>query len=262
MSAASPKWEDLLPRVLSAAVLVAVGAAEIWIGGLTFRIFIWFLAGVMVWEAARMFGANQGQAVQLALLGAVALAIASYLPLMLVLPILVAAALAGGSQIRAQKELYVPFAAWALVAAYSVLMIREEAGFVWMVWLVAVVVASDIAGYFAGKLLGGPKFWPRISPKKTWSGTVAGWVAAFAVGLCFANSTGAGVALGPVSATVAFAGQLGDILESAMKRRTGVKDSSALIPGHGGVLDRFDAALGAAMLVVVLWFLNLVPGLS
>jgi phosphatidate cytidylyltransferase len=110
-------------------------------------------------------------------------------------------------------------------------------------------VVSDVAGYFAGKALGGPKFWPGISPKKTWSGTAAGWAGAACVGAAFARPLEAGAVLIPVSVLVAFAGQMGDIAESAVKRMQGVKDSSALIPGHGGVLDRFDAMLGAALAV-------------
>jgi phosphatidate cytidylyltransferase len=125
---------------------------------------------------------------------------------------------------------------------------------------VAIVVVSDVAGYFAGKALGGPKFWPRISPKKTWSGTVAGWIGAGLVGAVFADPTGAGLALVPVSVLVGFAGQMGDIAESAAKRMQGVKDSSNLIPGHGGVLDRFDAMLGAALMAGLLLATGLLPG--
>ena len=82
------------------------------------------------------------------------------------------------------------------------------------------------------------------------------------MGLLLAESLAAGAGLVAVSMLVGFAGQLGDIAESAIKRRCGVKDSSDLIPGHGGVLDRFDAMLGAAMMVVVLWLLSLMPGLQ
>ena len=114
-------------------------------------------------------------------------------------------------------------------------------------------------GYFAGRSLGGPKFWPAISPKKTWSGTVAGWVGAALVGLGFVVFTGAGWGLIVLSPLVSFAGQMGDIAESWIKRRTGVKDSSRLIPGHGGVLDRFDALIGAVVLVMLLGLILPLP---
>ena len=120
-----------------------------------------------------------------------------------------------------------------------------------VVLLLAIVVVTDVAGYFAGKSIGGPKFWPRISPKKTWSGVVAGWIAAGCVG-AFAFATGSHGPLFILTAMImSFGSQLGDIAESALKRRAGVKDSSNLIPGHGGVLDRFDGVVGAAMVLFV-----------
>jgi phosphatidate cytidylyltransferase len=86
-----------------------------------------------------------------------------------------------------------------------------------------------------------------VSPKKTWAGTIAGWIGAALVGLAFAVETGSGYELIGVSVAVSMASQLGDIAESAVKRRHGVKDSSSLLPGHGGIFDRFDGMLGAAV---------------
>ena len=120
-----------------------------------------------------------------------------------------------------------------------------------MTWLLVVVVVVDVAGYFAGKVFGGPKFWPKVSPKKTWSGTAAGWVGAAVVGLCYMIFAGGGVVAITVSIAAAMAAQMGDIAESAIKRKVGVKDSSNLIPGHGGLLDRFDGMLGAALLLLI-----------
>ena len=128
-----------------------------------------------------------------------------------------------------------------------------------ILWVVAIVITSDVAGYFVGRIVGGPKFWPAISPKKTWSGTVAGWVGAVLVSLAFVLAGHApwmAVILAPV---VAFAGQLGDIAESWIKRRAGVKDSSSLIPGHGGFLDRFDALIGAVVLIMLLSLIASLP---
>jgi phosphatidate cytidylyltransferase len=90
-----------------------------------------------------------------------------------------------------------------------------------------------------------------VSPKKTWSGTVAGWLGGAAVGAAFAGATGAGVGLIGVSVAVAMAAQMGDIAESAIKRHVGAKDSSTLLPGHGGLLDRFDGMLGASVFVLI-----------
>jgi phosphatidate cytidylyltransferase len=94
-------------------------------------------------------------------------------------------------------------------------------------------------------LIGGAKFWPAVSPKKTWSGTVAGWVLAGLFGLYLMQVTGVSWSV-PVAILVAFGAQMGDIAESWVKRRLGVKDSSQLIPGHGGFLDRFDGFVGGA----------------
>ncbi len=124
--------------------------------------------------------------------------------------------------------------------------------------LAAIVVISDTLGYFAGRMIGGPKFWPRISPKKTWSGTIAGWLGAalfgaFVVAPMVATATDGSQPLrfALIAVALAFAGQMGDIAESAIKRRAGVKDASALIPGHGGFLDRLDAMIAAAAAAMV-----------
>ena len=256
------KWSDLAPRVISGVAMAVVGAVDVYIGGVVFEVTVIGLSAIMLWEAARMFGAEQTAAIRISVLGAAAFTLASISPYMLVVPLLLAAALVGAGQVSREKSLFTPFAAWILVAGFSVWTLREEAGLIWMSWLILIVIVSDIAGYFAGRMLGGPKFWPAISPKKTWSGTVAGWIGAAIVGFFFAGPTTAGMVLVPLSMLVAFAGQMGDILESFIKRKLGVKDSSNLIPGHGGVLDRLDALLGASMLVMILWFAKAVPGLT
>jgi phosphatidate cytidylyltransferase len=241
-------------------VLIVVGAVEIWVGGLPFAALVCALAGAMIWEAARMFAAPD--ALRSGVLGAVALALALWLPGIMVLPVLLAAVVVASSSVERERGPFFALAIWALLGCYAMGTLRAEAGLIWVLWLVAVVVISDVAGYFAGRALGGPKFWPRVSPKKTWSGTIAGWLGAAVIGLIFAEPTGAGLALVPLSVLVGFAGQMGDIAESAVKRLRGVKDSSNLIPGHGGVLDRFDAMLGAALVVVILWALGLLPGVA
>ena len=144
-----------------------------------------------------------------------------------------------------------------LIAGFSLIALRDDFGIVWMAWLLIVVIVTDVAGYFAGRMLGGPKFWPAVSPKKTWSGTVAGWIGAAVVGAIFASMYGGGLIVVVVSIAAALASQLGDIAESAIKRHVGVKDSSNLIPGHGGLLDRFDGMLGAAVLLIII---NMVIG--
>ncbi|MBK5927578.1 hypothetical protein CCR87_09615 [Rhodobaculum claviforme] len=156
------------------------------------------------------------------------------------------------------SQLVAGYLALTVLGLHGFGLLRDGLGFVWMGWLIAVVIASDVAGYFIGRVVGGPKFWPSVSPKKTWSGTVAGWIAAAGVGAAFAGPLGAGGALVALSVVVAAAGQGGDIAESALKRRAGVKDSSQLIPGHGGLADRFDAMLAAALVAWIALLTGLV----
>jgi phosphatidate cytidylyltransferase len=204
----SGNWSDLRARVLSAIVMVAVGAGAIWAGGVVFETMVVLAGAAMLWELGRM--------------------------------------IAPAPRLRLAALVY---ALVILLACLSLILLELRYGITPILWLVGVVVASDVAGYFAGRSLGGPKFWPAISPKKTWSGTIAGWVGAALVGLGFVLAGQGGWALVVLSPFVAFAGQMGDITESWFKRRAGVKDASNLIPGHGGVLDRFDALIFAAVLV-------------
>lgn len=259
--APSGKWADLRTRVLSAIVMIGVGAVEIWLGGTAFAALVVVLTGVMIWELAGMTAPwEQASPGVLAGIAAAALLLALVLPGKLALLILLAPALVLLLTPRRDRRLAAAYALAILLAGYGLIALREAGGTTAILWLVAVVVASDVLGYFAGRMLGGPKFWPAVSPKKTWSGTVAGWIGAALVGLCFALA-GASWALVPLSALVAFAGQMGDILESWVKRRAGVKDASSLIPGHGGVLDRFDALIGAVVVVMVLRLVLPVSGL-
>ena len=242
--------DDLLARTASSLAIAAVGIGLMWAGG------VWFLGlcaaagAVMVWELARMLGARRA-ALPLALVSGAAVFAAGFLPVSVVLPLILMPALLGLPGLGSNRAIWSAFAFAILLAAVGLYVLREDHGFVWVAWLVCIVIASDVCGYFAGRLIGGPKFWPRVSPKKTWSGTVAGWIGAAAVGGAFMGPTGAGPGIIGISVAVAMAGQLGDIAESAVKRRTGIKDSSNLIPGHGGLFDRFDALLGASVFLLV-----------
>jgi phosphatidate cytidylyltransferase len=150
-----------------------------------------------------------------------------------------------------------------LLAGYGMMQVRDDMGFGWLLWLVMVVVVTDVVGYFAGRAIGGPKFWPKVSPKKTWSGTGAGWIGAAIVGLLFSINTGVGLQLVGISIAISMASQMGDIAESGLKRTMGVKDSSNLIPGHGGLLDRFDGMLGASLFLLIIGqFIGFPPGLG
>ncbi|MEX0279987.1 MAG: phosphatidate cytidylyltransferase [Arenibacterium sp.] len=258
------RWSDLAARMISGAVMVAVGLGAVALGGDVFHVFVALVCGAMIWELGRMLAPETpGFAIQQGLLSGVVVLAAIYLPGMFVMPLILGAAIAGAGRLKQYRVVFALFSVLVLLAGYEMMAVRDNFGFVWMLWLVLVVVASDVAGYFAGKVLGGPKFWPRISPKKTWSGTVAGWLGAGLVAVFFVGYQGTGILLVPFSMLVAFAAQMGDVSESAIKRMVGVKDSSGLIPGHGGVLDRFDGMLGGSVFVLLVGgFFNLPTGVG
>lgn len=189
--------------------------------------------------------------------------LAVYLPVGFALPLLLAPAMLGFAQLERNRTIYMAFTVLILLAGFGMMQVRDEMGVGWMLWLVIVVVATDVVGYFAGRAIGGPKFWPAVSPKKTWSGTAAGWVGAALVGLFFSINTGVGFQLIGISIAVSMASQMGDIAESGMKRKMDVKDSSNLIPGHGGLMDRFDGMLGASLFLLIIGqFIGFPPGLG
>ncbi|MFC3058238.1 phosphatidate cytidylyltransferase [Paenirhodobacter populi] len=255
---ASPgRWSDLGPRLGSGLVMLLLGAAAIWAGGVVFATLAVVVSALMVWElAAMLVPARRARAVVLGLLAGAALAAIFVLHSPFALALLIVPSLAGLWRLARRDWLVWGLYAFAIMlTGYGLVALRDglnaPQGLRAIVWIIAVVVVSDVMGYFAGRTLGGPKFWPRISPKKTWSGTVAGWIGAMLVGAVYALSGIGGWGLLLLSPLLAFAGQLGDIAESWIKRRSGVKDSSALIPGHGGVLDRFDALIGAVLMVLL-----------
>ncbi|WP_223421144.1 phosphatidate cytidylyltransferase [Tateyamaria pelophila] len=261
MSASSEKWSDLAARMGSALVMVVIGIWGIWVGGHVFHVLVSVICGLMVWELTRMLEAeNRSLALQLGCVSGAALLLASYLPVGFALPLLLAPAMVGFGQLDRNRVVYMTFSVLILMAGYGMMGVRDDLGFGWMIWLVMVVIVTDVVGYFAGRTFGGPKFWPRVSPKKTWSGTVSGWIGAGIVGALFAINTGTTLQLIGVSIALSMASQMGDIAESAIKRRTGVKDSSDLIPGHGGVLDRFDGMLGASVFLLMLGQVSGIPG--
>jgi len=258
---ADARWADLLPRLLSAAGLIVVGLGAVWAGGLVFAAALWVLGGLMIWELTRMIASDApAAAIRLGALASGVLAATWFLPAIFLIPMVLAVAVVGAGQLGRERAFFAVGAAGILLACQMAGLLRVEGGLTLFLWLIGVVVISDVAGYFAGRIIGGPKFWPRISPKKTWSGTIAGWIGASIVGLAFSGPSGFGQALVPLSVLVALAGQMGDLSESALKRRLGVKDSSGLIPGHGGELDRFDAMLAAALLGGLLHAAGLLTG--
>ncbi|WP_102108113.1 phosphatidate cytidylyltransferase [Oceaniglobus roseus] len=260
MSAAKGRWDDLVPRLLSGGAVALIGLACVWFGGFLFLAMTVAVIAVMVWELTRMLDPEAPALIVAGVAGA-ALLLGEVVAPGFALPLLLAPSFVGFGQLSQRRATFALFTTMILLAGFGLLILRGEFGFVWMSWLVCVVVVTDISGYFAGRFLGGPLFWPRVSPKKTWSGTVAGWVGAGIVGAIFAVYMGAAWQLIGISISVSMASQLGDIAESTVKRRVGVKDSSNLLPGHGGLFDRFDGMLGAAVfLLLVEQLVDFPPG--
>ncbi|CUH77174.1 phosphatidate cytidylyltransferase [Tropicibacter naphthalenivorans] len=245
-------WEDLAPRAISGVVMIGVGMIAVSLGGLWWQGLIALICGGMVWELVCMVdtGRTKSQYI-LAVATAVCALAAINLPPSFALPLLLLPSMLGFTRMERGGVTYAVTAMMIMLAGYSMMALRSDYGLTWMLWLVCVVVATDVMGYFAGKAIGGPKFWPRVSPKKTWSGTVGGWVGAALVGAFWAGWTIEGAGLIGISIAVSMASQIGDVAESAIKRKAGVKDSSHLIPGHGGLMDRFDGMLGASVFLVI-----------
>lgn len=268
-AARAKRWGDLRKRALSAAVLGPAAVACIWLGAEAFTGMMALAAALLAWEWVHMCGRRvrvlPGMAVPLAVFAAGTLAVQDHVRWAL-LVLGLGFAVSWWFAHRMAETLTQPAFRLALgvlyigLAGIALIELRHdnEAGRANVLFLFLIVWASDIGAYVAGRTFGGPKLWPRVSPNKTWSGAVGGLVAAILVGLAVALSFRPGA---PVLAVVAVAGllgvasQAGDLLESAIKRHFHVKDSSHLIPGHGGVLDRLDGVLAAAPVAALLSFM-------
>jgi phosphatidate cytidylyltransferase len=260
---------ELLLRVCSALVLAPLAIGVAYVGGWPFVLF-WGVAAVgVLWEWSSLTAGRDRQAVFMIGVASLGLAVAltgaagnvddgihetRLLAAMTVLGMgmLGVTALAPPQQ-RAWVAAGIPYSGLVGIAP---IVLRSDSGhgFIAIMYLFAVVWATDIVAYFAGRAIGGPKLAPGISPKKTWSGSVAGLAGAIAVAVVVANLAGlAGtIALAAVAVMLSVVAQAGDLFESALKRRFGAKDSGHLIPGHGGLMDRLDGFVMAATLATLI----------
>ena len=149
------------------------------------------------------------------------------------------------------------FYAGAAQIASVLVRLDSAKGFLALMFVFLIVWVTDIGGYFAGRGIGGPKLWPRVSPKKTWAGAIGGFVASLAVACGFAAfDLGKAGPLLLLGAALSVVSQCGDLFESAVKRRFGVKDSSHIIPGHGGLMDRLDGFVAAVVVAAIFGLLR------
>jgi phosphatidate cytidylyltransferase len=254
--------------VLSALVMAPVALAAIWLGGAYFAALIALGGAVGGWEWARLCNAGRfgpsGVLVAATLLLAIVLAAFSAVPSGLLAAVIGALAVVLVSRMRGEAApgLTALGVLWLAIPCVALIWLasQPELGRPTVLWIFALVWATDIGAYFAGKTFGGPRLAPQMSPSKTWSGLAGGIVFAGIVGLVTASVLNSTVLLiSGVSAALAVVEQFGDLAESVAKRRFGVKDASALIPGHGGLLDRVDGLLAVVPVVALL---SLVGGSS
>lgn len=258
---AEQRSRNLLMRVLAAVVLAPIAVAIAWAGGWPWALLVMlatiglYLEWLMVVGLVREWRATAPGVAALAIAGICLIAGRFEAALAVLGAGLVAVALLTPER-RGWSSAGFLYAAAAEVA--SVLVRQNPAsGFAALFFVLLVVWAADIGGYFAGRGIGGPKLWPRVSPKKTWAGAIGGFAGSLVVAALFAASgagkTGPLLALG---AGLSVISQLGDLFESAVKRRFGVKDSSHIIPGHGGLMDRLDGFVAAIVVAAILGFLR------
>jgi phosphatidate cytidylyltransferase len=261
---------ELALRIASGLVLASLAVALAYVGGWPFAVFWGAAAVAVLWEWTVLVTRADRRAVLMA--GGVTLVLAFAfagtgrpLPaiIVVVMGALAVAALAPSAR-RFWAAGGVPYAG-AIGIAPVVLRADGDHGFVAVIVLFAVVWSTDIAAYFAGRAIGGPKLLPQVSPKKTWSGALAGAAAALIAALVVAKVAGltGWPALAVVALALSIVAQAGDLFESFLKRRFGAKDSSQLIPGHGGLMDRLDGFVTAAVLAALVGVMRggvLAPG--
>jgi phosphatidate cytidylyltransferase len=213
---ASGTLSSLQLRILSAAVMLPVAVGAAWIGGVAFNTLVMLAGAAMLWEWWRF-------------------------------PRLATTQPAGWTR---GPLWMLPGLIYVIAPCAALIWLRQtpEVGRHVVFWLFCAVWATDTGAYFAGRTIGGPKLIPRISPNKTWAGLLGGMVSAGIAGGLVASLDPAmpALTLAALAALVAVVAQAGDFTESAVKRYFGAKDSSQIIPGHGGVLDRLDGLLFAA----------------
>jgi len=220
-----PRNSDLRVRVVSAVVMLAVAGAALWLGDLVWAIFVMLVAMGLLWEWRRLVGGFETDAVKRGLWNTAGI-------------------------------VYIG------ISAAMLLFLRSELfGIGAVLCVLAMVIATDIGAYFAGRTIGGPKIAPAISPSKTWAGLGGGIIGASLAYAAYGQFTGElhtisapsalAVSLGSGAITAVVA-QSGDFFESWMKRRAGVKDSGRLLPGHGGLFDRVDGLLAVLFVLGVL----------
>jgi phosphatidate cytidylyltransferase len=245
------------PKRLAAGLILGIVATAITLAGVTpFAVLVVLGALVVSWEWGRLVHGPEGGIVAAVQIGTAALAgilaAFGYVGLgLLALPIgAILATLLSLGRNSVYSALGVFYAG---LPAVALIWLRADPslGLLAVVFVIVIVVTADTAGFIAGRLFGGAKLWPRVSPNKTWAGFIGALVASLIVGALFWFSVpeASAIRLAATGAVLAAVAQAGDLAESALKRRFGAKDTGAIIPGHGGMMDRVDGLVAVASAV-------------
>jgi phosphatidate cytidylyltransferase len=257
MPGTKPAPHNLMLRVISSVVLAPVAIGIAYLGGWPFTVFWTAAAAAVWWEWTRLVHPSGHPGVLMT-----GLCTLVFQALLLTIDRDDVAIMITGLGGLAAAIISARNAIWtaAGIVYASILMIApitirgdDLTGFFAIAFVFAVVWATDIVAYFTGRAIGGPKLAPSISPNKTWSGAIGGIIAAIAAGATFASLTNARpFFLAVIAVALSVASQAGDLFESRMKRLFNAKDSSALIPGHGGLMDRLDGFVAAALIALAI----------
>jgi len=260
-AASESSSRNLLMRIAVAAVLIPLAVAIAYAGGWLWATLVTLAAIGLFLEWLTVVGL--AGATRVSVPGVVALAVAGFclaIGRIDVALIVLAIGLVVAVSIVPERQNWVAAGfLYAAAAEIASVLVRLDPvkGFAALMFVLLIVWVTDSGGYFAGRGIGGPKLWPKVSPKKTWAGAAGGFAASLAVAIAFA-AFGLGKT-GPLlmlSAVLSVVSQLGDLFESAVKRRFGVKDSGHIIPGHGGLMDRLDGFVAAVVVAALFGFLR------
>jgi len=250
---------ELYLRVISSIIMIFLSTLLLVVGGKLFEISLLLLSAILAWEILG-FGDNKN-IIRILNASLFALSFATYiwylpmLSLILLLIFLFFYKIVFNHEDFSKRAIYFIIILFSLVSLSN---LRSDIGLIETFLVICCVISSDIGGYFVGRYVGGPKLWPVISPKKTWSGIVGGWILALITTFVFIFfSEKIEYYFLYFSIFIAIFSQFGDLFESSIKRSANIKDSSNLIPGHGGFLDRFDGMIGAFFAICVIFILNI-----
>jgi phosphatidate cytidylyltransferase len=269
LSEPTPKtsqWSDLATRTIVGVVLAALAFTCVLFGGWPFRLLV-VLAGALIlleWYEMTHVAPLALRVVGVALFLGICVASiwnSDFTQGSVMVTAVLSAAVMILSYLTKQRGLYwggLGFA-YAMLPCVALLYLRDvpTRGSTIVLWVIALVVATDTGAYFSGRIIGGPKLLPSVSPKKTWAGLLGGMSCAGLVGFAFAHYTQIynPILIAGLSALLAIVSQGGDLTESALKRAFNVKDSGHILPGHGGVMDRLDGLAFVAPTVALMWWI-------